>query len=111
MVSHKRLEIWNVELTIRCSVPHRMSPGLPLEDEADSSRTSLVMVPMPCKLLQCLPRVKLICRNKECDYSAAYIVLKTSGELSGQGMTFSTYFFLYSTSRADNQPLDEEMRL
>jgi len=28
-------------------------------------------------------------RNKECDYSAAYIVLKTTGDLSGQGMTFS----------------------
>ncbi|ORX39717.1 putative mandelate racemase/muconate lactonizing enzyme [Kockovaella imperatae] len=27
--------------------------------------------------------------NKECDYSAAYIVIKTSGELQGQGMTFT----------------------
>jgi L-fuconate dehydratase len=27
--------------------------------------------------------------NKECDYSAAYIVLHTSSDLKGQGMTFS----------------------
>lgn len=31
----------------------------------------------------------LTARNKECDYSAAYIVIKTDGELQGQGMTFS----------------------
>ncbi|KAK8869975.1 hypothetical protein IAR55_000545 [Kwoniella newhampshirensis] len=27
--------------------------------------------------------------NKECDYSAAYIVVKTDGDLKGQGMTFT----------------------
>jgi hypothetical protein len=27
--------------------------------------------------------------NKECDYSAAYIDIRTSSELKGQGMTFS----------------------
>jgi L-fuconate dehydratase len=29
--------------------------------------------------------------NKECDYSAAYIVLHTSSDLKGQGMTFSKF--------------------
>lgn len=29
--------------------------------------------------------------NKECDYSAAYIVLHTSSDLKGQGMTFSKH--------------------
>lgn len=27
--------------------------------------------------------------NKECDYSAAYVEIHTSGDLTGQGMTFS----------------------
>ena len=27
--------------------------------------------------------------NKECDYSAAYVEIHTSGDLKGQGMTFS----------------------
>ena len=34
--------------------------------------------------------------NKECDYSAAYIVLHTSGDLKGQGMTFSEYRLAFS---------------
>ena len=51
----------------------------------------------------------LIGRNKECDYSAAYIVLKTSGELSGQGMTFSESPH-DPHDQADVQLSDEEMR-
>lgn len=27
--------------------------------------------------------------NTECDYSAAFIILKTEGDLTGQGMTFT----------------------
>ena len=61
------------------------------EKDADFPRTSLVTVPMPCKLAHRESLTKLTDRNKECDYSAAYIVLKTTGELSGQGMTFSKF--------------------
>ena len=62
-----------------------------VQEDADFPRTSLVTVPMPCKLPYSLHLTKLTDRNKECDYSAAYIVLKTTGELSGQGMTFSKF--------------------
>jgi hypothetical protein len=92
------------------SLPYVACPSGP-EGNADFPRTSLVMVPMPCKLLKNLAPIELTGRNKECDYSAAYIVLKTSGELSGQGMTFSTSPFPLLLTYPDNQPLDEEMRL
>jgi hypothetical protein len=33
----------------------------------------------------------LTSRNKECDYSAAYIIIETNTDLKGQGMTFSMF--------------------
>jgi hypothetical protein len=73
-----------------------------------SPRTLLETVPMPCQLppswrsseYMANRGCPFINRNKECDYSAAYVVLNTSSDLKGQGMTFSTSHFSFFTARA-----------
>lgn len=57
---------------------------------SDIPPTSRAMVRTLCERL----RVDADCdwltsRNKECDYSAAYIIIETNTDLKGQGMTFS----------------------
>lgn len=67
-------------------------------------RMSPEMEPMQCEYQHkpcCLDNQAeqiILHRNKECDYSAAYIELTTSSDLKGQGMTFSELFFDTSPS-------------